>query len=118
MNYLLAAAVESNQTLAAKDALSYGGGVVLLGMATVFSVLTIIWITLIIFKFFFHDLKLNTKIKAESHVEKTPDPAPAPAPASASSDEEIIAVIAAAIAAAESESANGTKFRVVSFNRK
>lgn len=116
MNYLLAAAVESNQTLAAKDALSYGGGVVLLGMATVFSVLTIIWITLIIFKFFFHDLKLNTKIKAESHVEKTPDPAPAPA--SASSDEEIIAVIAAAIAAAESESANGTKFRVVSFNRK
>ena len=116
MNYLLAAAVESNQTLAAKDALSYGGGVVLLGMATVFSVLTIIWITLIIFKFFFHDLKLNTKIKAESHVEKTPDPAPAPA--SASSDEEIVAVIAAAIAAAESESANGTKFRVVSFNRK
>lgn len=116
MNYLLAAAVESNQTLTAKDALSYGGGVVLLGMATVFAVLTIIWITLIIFKFFFHDLKLNTKIKAESHVEKTPDPAPAPA--SASSDEEIIAVIAAAIAAAESESANGTKFRVVSFNRK
>ena len=116
MNYLLAAAVESNQTLAAKDALSYGGGVVLLGMATVFAVLTIIWITLIIFKFFFHDLKLNTKIKAESHVEKTPDPAPAPA--SASSDEEIVAVIAAAIAAAESESANGTKFRVVSFNRK
>ena len=116
MNYLLAAAVESNQTLAAKDALSYGGGVVLLGMATVFSVLTIIWITLIIFKFFFHDLKLNNKIKAESHVEKTPDPAPAPA--SASSDEEIVAVIAAAIAAAESESANGTKFRVVSFNRK
>ena len=116
MNYLLAAAVESNQALTAKDALSYGGGVVLLGMATVFAVLTIIWITLIIFKFFFHDLKLNTKVKAESHVEKTPDPAPAPA--SASSDEEIIAVIAAAIAAAESESANGTKFRVVSFNRK
>ena len=117
MNYLLAAEVNPSEKLSALDALSYGGGVVLLGMATVFAVLIILWVTLIIFKFFFHDLKLGTKIKVERPVvEKAPEPAPAPV--YTSTDDEIVAVIAAAIAAAESESANGAKFRVVSFKRK
>ena len=116
MNYLLAATVNPSEKLSATDALSYGGGVVLLGMATVFSVLVIIWSTLLIFKFFFHDLKLGTKIKEVRPVEKAPDPIPEPV--YVAQDEEIVAVIAAAIAAAESESTNGAKFRVVSFNRK
>ncbi len=116
MNYLLAASVNPSDTLSAGDAFTYGGGVVILGMATVFSVLIILWITLIIFKFFFHDLKLGTKIKAERPVEKAPEPATAPV--YTAQDDEIVAVIAAAIAMAESESANGTKFRVVSFKRK
>ena len=116
MNYLLAAQINPTDTLSPGDAFTYGGGVVLLGMATVFSVLIILWIALMIFKFFFHDLKLGAKIKVEAPVEKTPEPAPAPV--YVAQDEEIVAVIAAAIAAAESESANGAKFRVVSFKRK
>ena len=114
MNHLLEI-TNYSEKLAAGDAFTFGGGVVLLGMGTVFSVLIIIWAVLACFKFFFHDLKFAGKTKkvivAETPAEVVATPA-------ASNDEEIVAVIAAAIAMAESESANGTKFRVVSFNRK
>jgi len=116
VNYLLNTDINVNDKLSLPDALSYGGGVVLLGMATVFAVLIIIWIVLQLFKFFFHDLKIGAKLKPEK-----PAPAPveyepvAPAPPT---DEEIVAVIAAAIAMAESEAPRGAKFRVVSFTRK
>ena len=113
MNHLLEI-TNFGEKLAPLDALTYGGGVVLLGMGTVFSVLIIIWVVLTCFKFFFHDLKFTGKKKAP--VAQTVQEVVA-APVH-SDEEEIIAVIAAAIAMAESESANGTKFRVVSFNRK
>ena len=114
MNHLLEI-TNFGEKLAPLDALTYGGGVVLLGMGTVFSVLIIIWIVLACFKFFFHDLKFARKSKKAPAVETVPEVVATP---TAPDEEEIIAVIAAAIAMAESESASGTKFRVVSFNRK
>ena len=114
MNHLLEI-TNFSEKLAPLDALTYGGGVVLLGMGTVFSVLIIIWVVLACFKFFFHDLKFVGKNKKTPVVESVPEVV---APHTTPDEEEIIAVIAAAIAMAESESASGTKFRVVSFNRK
>lgn len=86
-----------------------------IGLATVFSVLCLIWFALIIFE----------KVFAKQKTNKTKENAPAPAPVAVptpvaeaeSNDDEIVAVIAAAIAMAETES-GGLKFRVVSFRRK
>ena len=114
MNHLLEI-TNFGEKLAPLDALTYGGGVVLLGMGTVFSVLIIIWVVLTCFKFFFHDLKFAKKPKKTPVAETVTEVVATPVH---SDEDEIIAVIAAAIAMAESESANGTKFRVVSFNRK
>lgn len=92
----------------------FGGKIVLIGMATVFAVLCLIWLALSLFKVFFYDMKMKkrkTIVKIEAHDEVA-------AAAPVQTDEcEIIAVIAAAIAAAESEHP-GAKFKVVSFNRK
>ena len=95
------------------ETLGFGGQMLLLGVATVFAVLAIIWLCLLIFKVAFQGASGKEKAK--------PAPAPvvveaAPAPV-ATQDEEIVAVIAAAIAMAESES-SGIKFKVVSFKRK
>lgn len=111
MNFLLA--VNSNLELEFGEALSFGGQTLLLGMATVFSVLVIIWISLIVLKIFLHDLP------QKKNVQKTEAPVSVETVkvATNSNDDEIIAVISAAIAAAESES-SGLKFRVVSFRRK
>ena len=114
MNYLLD--VNINEPLGIGEALPYGGGVVALGLGTVFAVLIIIWIALIIFKFFFHDLKIGVKLKKEKPAPKPVEPVYLPV--HSPTDEEIVAVIAAAIAAAESEAPAGAKFRVVSFRRK
>ena len=97
------------------DKLLYGGQMLLIGMATVFSVLIILLIALTLFKLFFHDLptrqkKATKEIKAEV---ATVSQAPA-----ASDNDEIIAVIAAAIAMAENECGGNKQFRVVSFKRK
>ena len=94
------------------EAALFGGAVLLIGMATIFSVLVVIWLSLMLFKIVFHDLP-----------EKKAAPAPAAtavaeeAEVVANDDSEIVAVIAAAIAMAESES-SGVKFKVVSFKRK
>lgn len=116
MNFLLQFTPDqfAQKNLSIQDVLSSGGMVVLTGMLTVFSVLAILWLTLVIFKFFFHDVKNRTK---KTKV-VAPEVAPAVSVAPVSHDEELVAVIAAAIAMAESESGNGTKFRVVSFKRK
>ena len=111
MNFLLE--VDPNATLDFISALSFGGQTTLIGMATVFSVLIIIWGALVVFKLFLYDIP--NKKKTASPVVTTPavqETAP-----EMKDDSEIIAVIAAAIAAAEAES-NGAKFRVVSFRRK
>ena len=96
------------------DVLSFGGQMLLIGMATVFAVLCIIWLCLVIFKYAFQNIGNAKKAdKIEAETAKTVEIAPIRMTA----DEEIVAVIAAAIAMAESESSD-TKFRVVSFKRK
>lgn len=95
------------------DALAFGGAMLLIGMATVFAVLCLLWACLAVFKFAFHDLPAKRDNKAdvavpEAHVQET---------VQVTSDTEIVAAIAAAIAMAEAESF-GTKFKVVSFKRK
>ena len=116
MNFLLQFTTEqfAQKNLGIQDVLTSGGMVVLTGMLTVFSVLAILWLALVVFKFFFHDIKNKTK-KTKVAV---PEAAPSVSVAPVSHDEELVAVIAAAIAMAESESGSGAKFRVVSFKRK
>lgn len=96
------------------EVLGFGGQMLLIGMATVFSVLCIIWLCLILFKLAFHDLP--DKRKAAKNKAETVEAIDA-SPVATTDDSEIVAVIAAAIAMAESESSD-TKFRVVSFKRK
>ena len=96
------------------QAAGFGGAMVLIGMATVFSVLCLLWVCLSLFKIVFHDIPEKRKKKVET-VEEVTEAVPAPE-AVYSGDEEIVAVMAAAIAMAESES-SGTKFKVVSFKR-
>ena len=96
------------------DALAFGGTILLIGMAAVFTVVCILWIFLVIFKLVFHNLPQKRASKRdntekvtiiEEHEEKPK-----------TDDTEIIAVIAAAIAMAENEHSD-QKFRVVSFRR-
>ena len=94
------------------DAFLFGGAMVLIGVATVFAVLIIIWICLSLFKLVFHDLP--QKRKSAPVAPAAPVVVQQP---TQSRNDEIIAVIAAAIAMAESE-CDGLKFRVVSFRRK
>ncbi len=111
MNFLLA--VDPNKKLGFSEAFSFGGQTLLIGMVAVFAVLIIIWFSLILLKFFLHDLPAKRALE--------PKEAPAPSSAApivqASTDDEIVAVLAAAIAMAESENSE-LKFRVVSFRRK
>ena len=112
MNFLLE--VAKNQKLPFNKAISFGGEVLLTGMLTVFGVLVLLWMTLVAFKFFFHDLPARKNTSKDVSAE----PAPVQQVAEASNDEEIIAVIAAAIAMAENECGSNKQFRVVSFKRK
>ena len=115
MNYLLSISSEQYaEKLGAADSLEFGGQMVLLGMGAVFSVLTLIWLVLTIFKLVF------TKINAPEKKAEAPAPVAPSAPVTApvTSDAEIVAVIAAAIAMAQSECGDDVKFRVVSFKRK
>ena len=107
MNFLLNSNLGEN--------LALGGEVVLVGIATVFAVLGIIWACLVVFKFVFHDMKQGSaKVAVES---KKDAPAAVAYEPTVTDDTEIIAVIAAAICAAETENL-GLKFRVVSYRRK
>ena len=116
MNFLLEFSKEqfTQKNLPFSDVITSGGMVFITGMLTVFAVLGILWIALMAFKFFFHDLSHGEKkIKNEK-----PVPAPVQSAPTTSDDNELVAVIAAAIAMAESECGGNTKFRVVSFKRK
>lgn len=96
------------------EALLFGASVMLIGMATVFAVLCILWLFLLLFKLIFHDLPKKKKAKKAV---LTPVIAKESAAESDSINEgELIAVITAAVAMAESDS-SGAKFRVVSFRR-
>ena len=104
------------ESLSLSEKFLLGSKVLLIGMATVFAVLCIIWFCLYLTRLLL------------SRITGTDEKAPATAPAQAAApvaqsaptpvlaEGELIAVIAAAIAAAEEES--GRKgFRVVSFHR-
>ncbi len=109
MNFLLEVTDYTKPVEGFLDRLTFGGFMLLLGMAIVFSVLVTIWGSLTLFKLYFS--KRETKPKEVVEVPVAPVVEVLPA------ETEIVAVIAAAIAAAEAES-DGTKFRVVSFRRK
>lgn len=114
MNALLK--LDPNEVLKGFDALKVGAQTLALGLCAVFAVLIIIWISLILLKFFLHDIPAQRKAeKAAKPI--APTPAPEVTAPTVSSNDEIVAVIAAAIAAAESEE-SGLKFRVVSFKKK
>ena len=120
MNFLLEITKEDYASVIINDkslieTLLFGLQILGIGMLTVFSVLAIIWLALVIFKFFFHDLAKRERsgVIAENRSEVVES-----APTTVNNDEEFVAVIAAAIAMAESESGNGIKYRVVSFKRR
>lgn len=98
-----------------KDALLVGGGVLLLGTATVFAVLCILWLFIVLFRLCFHELPKLIK-KRRKKVAPTLVPVQSVTETKSKDEKEIIAVIAAAIAMAESEG-SGMKFKVVSFRR-
>lgn len=96
------------------DIFLYGGKMLLIGIGTVFAVLVLLWFTLVLFKFLFHDLMRSKKTKTV----KSEQPTQVYSAPAVSEKDEIIAVIAAAIAMAENECGGNKKFRVVSFKRK
>lgn len=97
------------------DAFLFGGAMLLIGMVTIFAVLSLLWACLVLFKVCFHDLPQKKKEDAKSTA-VIEEAAPTVVSKDNSTDE-IVAVIAAAIAMAESES-SGAKFKVVAFRRK
>ena len=117
MNFLLEFTKDqfTQEKLPMSEVLSSGLEVVLTGILTVFGVLIILWMALVLFKIFFHDIPSG---KSKKPKEVKADPAPVYQAPVASNDEEIIAVIAAAIAMAENECGGTKQFRVVSFKRK
>lgn len=117
MNFLLDVNnIDKTQAIESlNDKLFYGGRMLLIGMLTIFSVLILLWFSLVVFKFFFHDLARGRK---STKAIKSEQPAPVYSAPVTSDNDEIIAVIAAAIAMAEDEYGSDKKFRVVSFKRK
>ena len=88
----------------------YAGGVTLLGMATIFIVLSILWGVVELLHRALHRGDQKTA-PAEAKA------APAPVRAPAAGDDALVAVITAAVAAAMAEEGYAGGFRVVSFRR-
>lgn len=93
------------------DTLAFGGQIVVIGMATIFAVLTLLMFALKLFELIFSK---NTKEKESSTAVAAPETETLEY---VDDSEQIVAVIAAAIAAAEAEHPT-LKFKVVSFRRK
>lgn len=102
----------------------YAGGVTLLGMATIFIVLSILWGVVELLHRALHRGDQKTA-PAEAKAAPAPAPVPVPAPkaapapvrAPAAGDDALVAVITAAVAAAMAEEGYAGGFRVVSFRR-
>lgn len=100
----------------------YAGGVTLLGMVTIFIVLSILWGVV---ELLHRALHRGDKTAAPAEAKAAPAPVPAPAPkaapapvqAPAAGDDALVAVITAAVAAAMAEEGYSGGFRVVSFRR-
>ncbi len=110
----------SPEGLTLGEVLSEGGKWFLLGIATVFAVLGLIWVAIELFHRFCSAIPAK-KTEEDAPAASIPAPiaihAPAAPVAPATDDAEIVAVIIAAIEAAKAETPNG-KFRVVSFRKK
>lgn len=99
--------------------------VTILGMATVFAVLIIIWAVLALLRVFMYDIPNKKKSDGTSTQTDSKNSAPAPVPAAApapvaaaapaADDKQLVAVITAAIAASEGKPTSS--LRVVSFRR-
>ena len=101
------------------DAWSYAGQMTLLGMGMVFSVLSILWVILLLFKLIF---TAKPKTQKAPKTENKPQPVAVPeaVPAKEADDAELVAIITAAVAAYmadEGVEAPDGSFRVVSFKR-
>lgn len=102
----------------------FGHGIqtAILGILTVFAVLSLLWGCLEIFKYVFYTLPERRKNEASDAPKAEPAPVPVPAPETtvyASDDGELVAAIMAAISAYRAEEgAPATGFRVVSFRKK
>lgn len=100
----------------------YAGGVTLLGMATIFIVLSILWGVV---ELLHRALHRGDQKTAPAEAKAAPAPVPVPAPkaapapvrAPAAGDDALVAVITAAVAAAMAEEGYTGGFRVVSFRR-
>lgn len=100
----------------------YAGGVTLLGMATIFIVLSILWGVV---ELLHRALHRGDQKTAPAEAKAAPAPVPAPAPKAApapvkdpaAGDDALVAVITAAVAAAMAEEGYAGGFRVVSFRR-
>ena len=117
---LLAGAAQITKDSSVLDRLTLGGSTLLLGMAMVFTVLGIIFISLQIMRAVFTKNATKAK-KAENAVQnvaaKTEEPAPVAEPAAAPEDDcAIVAAIVAAISAYTGKAPEG--FRVVSFKKR
>ena len=101
-----------------QNVFSQAGTVSLMGMATIFLALALLWAAVEIM----HRLLHKDKKAAKKESAPAPTPAPAAKPASVASvatedNGAIIAAITAAIMAMRSENGEGNAFRVVSFKR-
>lgn len=124
MYTVLAKAAEDMGGAFSPERLSLSGQMTLIGMAMIFSVLTILWAVLAIFKLIFAK-PAKKVVKPEVKVEEVKTPTPAPATAAIETETEtddgaLIALITAAIVAYEASNGNEVApngFRVVSFRR-
>ncbi len=111
-----------NTAMTFSERMSYGLSVFVVGVATVFSVLAILWAALVLFKVFAYDIPQKRAKKAEEK-KKVEVPASVetveaePVIEENDDDEQLIAVISAAIAAYTAQSGNALPFRVVSYKR-
>ena len=105
------------EPLSPSEAFLGGGKVLLIGMCTVFAVLSIIWFCLYLTRLLLARISESVKEAPAPAAEPAPAPAAPIAPAPVTAEGELIAVITAAIAAAEAECGRTGGFRVVSFHR-
>lgn len=119
----LASIVDNYGDNIGKRFIEAGIPVAVLGILTVFAVLTLIWGALELLKYFFYTIPEQKK-KDQTKTAPKNEPAPvAPvvsAPVAASNDEEIVAAIIAAITAARADEGISPTvgFRVVSFKKR
>lgn len=119
LNFALYAAGQDLGGAFSPERLALAGEMTLIGMGMIFSVLSILWAVLAVFKLVF---ARPASKKAEKTVAPAPAPVAEPEPevVAADSDDELVAVLTAAVAAyiaSEEPEAYQGGFRVVSFRR-